>query len=74
MHLSDYMIERGLTDPDVAKAIDRDRVTISRIRRRKVRPDWTTIEKLKAWSGGVMSADDFQSLEVDDSREMGVAG
>lgn len=63
MHLSDYMIANGLTDEDVAKAIERDRVTVSRIRRRKVRPDWSTIEKLKTFTGGLCTADDFLSLD-----------
>lgn len=64
-HLSDYMIARELDDEAVASAIDVTRVTISRIRRRKVRPDWGTIDKLKAWSSGEISADDFQSLDID---------
>jgi transcriptional regulator with XRE-family HTH domain len=63
VHLSDYMAERGLSDEEVGKAIDRDRVTVSRIRRRKVRPDWTTIEKLKTFSGGQITADDFAELQ-----------
>jgi hypothetical protein len=63
MHLSDYMTDRNLDDDAVAAAIQVTRVTISRIRRRKVRPDWATIDKLKAWSDGAITADDFQSLE-----------
>ena len=62
MHLSDYMAANNLSDEDVATAIERSRATVSRIRRRKVRPDWQTIEKLKEWSGGKIIADDF--LEV----------
>ena len=71
MHLSDYMAAHGFTDEDVGAAIGRDRVTISRIRRRKARPDWSTIELLKNWSNGEITADDFQSLT--ESREMGAA-
>jgi hypothetical protein len=63
MHLSDYMTKRKLDDAAVADAIDVTRVTISRIRRRKVRPDWGTIDKLKSWSKGAITADDFQKLE-----------
>ncbi len=55
---------KGLSDDHVAKQIGRTRVTVSRIRRRKVRPDWPTIEALKEWSGGKITADDFASLEV----------
>lgn len=63
-HLSDYMAWRGLSDDDVAKAINRSRATVSRIRRRKVRPDWRTIEDLKSFSQGAITADDFIVLEA----------
>ena len=63
MHLSEFMDWKGLTDAQVAKDIGRERVTVSRIRRRKVRPDWKTIEMLKKWSGGNITADDFANLE-----------
>ncbi len=64
MHLSAYMEKHRLKDSEVAKGIERDRATVSRIRRRKVRPDWATIEKLKEFSGGKVTADDFQELEA----------
>jgi transcriptional regulator with XRE-family HTH domain len=60
-HLSDFMAERGLSDEDVAAGVGCSRVTISRIRRRVVRPDWPTIKKLKEFSGGAVSADDFEA-------------
>lgn len=63
MHLADYMEAHGLDDAKVAKQIDRSRVTVSRIRRRKVRPDWNTLEILKTWSAGQITADDFVQLE-----------
>lgn len=56
------MEERGLSDEDVAAAIDVSRVTVSRIRRHIVRPDWSTIRKLKELSGGSITADDFQEM------------
>lgn len=62
MHLSDYMAENKLSDEQVAKAIRRSRVTVSRIRRRKVRPDWPTIETLREWSDGAINANDFEQL------------
>ena len=67
------MESRGLSDEDVAGAIEVSRVTVSRIRRRKVRPDWSTIGKLKDFSGGEITADDFQdapevSTDVDEAR------
>ena len=63
MHLSDYMTIHGLDDDAVALGIKRARVTVSRIRRRKVRPDWETIEKIKEFTKGASTADDYQSLE-----------
>lgn len=62
MHLSDYMAQRGLKDDDVATAIDRSRPTVSRIRRKRVRPDWKTIERLEEFSGGAVTASDFVDL------------
>jgi transcriptional regulator with XRE-family HTH domain len=60
MHLSDYMAEKNLSDEQVATAIRRSRVTVSRIRRKKVRPDWETIEELEKWSRGVITPNDFR--------------
>lgn len=61
MHLSDYMAAKSLSDDEVAKGISRSRATVSRIRRRKVRPDWATIENIKAYTAGEVTADDFVS-------------
>lgn len=63
IHLSDYMAANNLSDADVAQNIDRSRETVSRIRRRKVRPDWETIERIKKFTNGQVTADDFTSLE-----------
>ncbi len=62
-HLSTYMAERNLSDEAVARELECSRVTVSRIRRRKVRPDWKTIEKIRVFTKGVCSADDFQMME-----------
>jgi transcriptional regulator with XRE-family HTH domain len=64
VHLADYMAEKGLSDETVAKGIDRSRPTVSRIRRRLVRPDWETIEKIKEFTEGVSTADDYQNIEA----------
>jgi len=61
-HLSNYMAAKSLSDEEVAKGIDRTRETVSRIRRRKVRPDWETIGKIAKFTNGACSADDFQEL------------
>jgi transcriptional regulator with XRE-family HTH domain len=59
------MEKTGLDDEQVAKLIGVSRVTISRIRRRKVRPDWATIQQLRKLSRGAITANDFEVLEVD---------
>lgn len=64
MHLSDYMAKKNLSDEQVAEAIRRSRATVSRIRRRKSRPDWKTIEAMKDWSEGRITASDFEQLEA----------
>lgn len=64
MHLSAYMAEQNLSDSDVAAAIRRSRATVNRIRNRKVRPDWETIQAIRNFTRGKVTADDFESLEV----------
>lgn len=64
MHLSEYMTLHNLDDDAIASGINRSRVTVSRIRRRKVRPDWETIERLNTFTAGQVTADDFRSLEA----------
>lgn len=59
MHLSEFMAERGLSDEAVADAVGRNRVSVSRWRRRLVRPDWGAIDALKAFSDGAVSAEDW---------------
>lgn len=63
MHLSEYMNLHKLDDDAVATGIERTRVTVSRIRRRKVRPDWATLEQIKKFTKGASTADDYQTLE-----------
>lgn len=63
MHLSEYMSLHDLDDDAVASGIERSRVTVSRIRRRKVRPDWSTIEAIKVFTKGASTADDYSTLE-----------
>jgi len=64
MHLSEYMSANNLDDEAVAAKINRSRVTVSRIRRRKVRPDWATIAEIKAFTNDRVTADDFQDIET----------
>ncbi len=69
MHLSEYMIANNLDDDAVAAGISRSRVTVSRIRRRKVRPDWDTIAELRTFTKDQVTADDFQNLEVSENED-----
>lgn len=62
IHLSEYMAANNLSDAEVAERIERSRETVSRIRRKKVRPDWETIERIKKFTDGAVTADDFISL------------
>lgn len=68
MHLSEYMSANHLDDDEVAVAINRSRVTVSRIRRRKVRPDWQTITKIKEFTDGQVTADDFERIAIADGE------
>lgn len=58
------MTLRDLSDEAVAADIGRTRETVSRIRRRKVRPDWDTIQLLRQWSKDQITAADFEQLQV----------
>lgn len=64
IHLSDYMANHKLTDADVAEALGLTRSSVSRLRRRKMRPDWETIQKIQEFTGGQVTANDFVSLEA----------
>jgi hypothetical protein len=59
MHLSEFMAARELSDEAVAEGVGRNRVSVSRWRRKLVRPDWDAIEAIKAFTGGAVTADDW---------------
>ncbi len=63
MHLSTFMQSKNLTDEQVAEAIGVKRETISRIRRRKMRPGWTVIQRLRVFTKGDVTADDFEKMD-----------
>lgn len=50
MDLQTFMDEVGVEDTDVADAVGKDRSTISRIRRKRFRPDAETLLLLNAWA------------------------
>lgn len=68
MHLADYMDERHLSDETVAAAIGRSRVSVSRYRRKLVRPDWETINAIRAYTKGRVAEADWSKV-----KEIGVA-
>ena len=59
MHLSDYMAEKKLSDEVVAAAIGRSRVSVSRYRRRLMRPDWDAVERINYFTAGAVTANDW---------------
>jgi hypothetical protein len=59
MHLSQYMAEHGLSDELVAEGIGRSRVSVSRYRRRLIRPDWKAVDAIKAFTNNAVTADDW---------------
>ena len=65
MHLSDFMARHDLSDEQVAAAIKRSRVSVSRYRRRLVRPDWETIEAIRTFTDNKVKADDWRVLEAE---------
>lgn len=69
MHLSEFMTANNLDDDEVAAAIERSRVTVSRIRRRKVRPDWATIAAIKIFTRDQVTADDFQNIDLETAED-----
>lgn len=64
VHLADYMADKGLSDEAVAKELECSRPTVSRIRRKLVRPDWETIKKITKFTNGFSTADDYQNIEA----------
>ena len=48
--LDGFMTLVGVDDEALAALVDRDRTTISRIRRRKTRPDAATLIRIQAWA------------------------
>ena len=53
MELTRFMQRVGASDQEVAAAIDRDRSTISRIRRKVFDPDARTLLRLNCWADEV---------------------
>jgi transcriptional regulator with XRE-family HTH domain len=69
MHLADYMADKNLSDEEVAAAIGRSRVSVSRYRRRLVRPDWQAITNIEVFSDGVVAPSDWKEIAPASERE-----
>lgn len=65
MHLSDYMTAKKLSDEDVAAAVGCARESVSRYRRKLMRPSWDMAEKIHNFSGGVVTANDWLELQTE---------
>lgn len=59
MHLSKYMADNGLSDEKVAAAIGKSRVSVTRYRNGKMRPNWETTERICEWSNGAVTPNDW---------------
>lgn len=66
MRLSDYFSQQdGLTETAFAERIGRSQSQVNRLRRGVSSPDWSTIEKIKAATGGLVTADDWAAQAVE---------
>lgn len=59
MHLAQYMAEKDLTDEQVAAAIGRSRVSVTRYRNGKMRPDWRAAEAIAKFTKGQVTPNDW---------------
>ena len=58
------MEDHGLSDEAVADGIGRSRASVSRYRRRLVRPDWDAIDSIKQFTKGAVGPDDWLDIEL----------
>lgn len=59
MKLDEYLSAKSITDVAFAATIGRSPSSISRIRRGLVRPDWSTMDAIKAATNGDVTPNDF---------------
>lgn len=64
MRLSEYMAQRQLTDEEVAAAIGRSRVSVSRYRRGLIRPEFAVAERIHEFTQGEVSPNDWLACEA----------
>jgi transcriptional regulator with XRE-family HTH domain len=66
MKLSDWLSREGLTALAFASRIERSHTTIGRLLKGETRPDWETLQRIHAATGGEVTANDF--LHPTDAR------
>lgn len=59
MRLADFMRETGITIPQLAEDVGRDRSTVLRWKQGKVKPDFDALVALEKISDGKVTARDF---------------
>jgi len=59
MRLSNYLELTGTSDEDFGKRINRNRSTVSRLRRGLIQPDWNTAELILRETEGAVTPNDF---------------
>lgn len=59
MQLKDYLEIEGITGTEFANLIDRSQATVSRILRGKNMPHWSTMQEIRAATGGKVQPNDF---------------
>jgi hypothetical protein len=62
--LADFMRSGQLSDNDVAAAIGRSRVSVSRYRRRLRRPDWQAITNIEVFTKGAVGPSDWKEVDT----------
>ena len=67
MKLADYLKANGITATAFAAKIARSTATVSRLSRGRQRPDWSTLEAIRAATDGKVTANDFHGAERDRS-------
>ena len=63
MKLADYLKANGITATAFAAKIARSTATVSRLSRGRQRPDWSTLEAIRAATDGNVTANDFHGAE-----------
>jgi transcriptional regulator with XRE-family HTH domain len=64
MKLSDYLEANGITDAEFAALIRKDRSSVTRLRSGDTKPSWDTAQKIAEVTNGVVTPNDFISVET----------